>query len=831
MQNDSVKEQSESVSQLYKELEELRKQSQASSTQLEVTMVSLEVERKKCSSLEDKLKETEGKWEGVVSRYKENEKDLKSKLNQLTRELETSKDDVASSHREVMKMKAQQDRVLDNSKSEAERLRIQLMKEQEQTRDLKRQLEKSKVLETSIEEVKKDRDVLAKELQTMIVKEQKSHAATSSAEVLETENKTLKEQVSDRDQFVFIFCSAPYLLIYPQLQGLGKLNESFKKQSDLIQDLSQVQSKNRELSVNLNNAKDNLQSAEETVKFLREELNRKSKELIDTFDFSREGQSKMESEVVNLHRNMEEDRTSFNRENNDLKLRLDVEERKNEQLQRALKEKTEEIANLRREVSRLSLNSTRLEERMQEEEKQRRSVESRNKVLEEELAKLWSQLKEVLDKHAANELSKTELQGELFRLTNLIKENDNHRAERQAENSAAITALSRAQQRAQTAERKIPELQEELDNTLLKLETAQTHADNLAASRKEIHILKEDLITLKLQLQEEKVNSSMLAKQLDDVQGHLKSTEERERHLEQMNSDLKHQLLTTQSELTDIKDKHRNVEDLHIVSEQGKQTLQERASGLQSELTRLQMELSQTANQLDNQSRKYMNLKLQTKEKLENAREIFNRHKSVLVENIQQIQNELNSVKGELEKQQNDKEETKKKHQNLLAENRQLVERLAENDETISDQGRNISSLEYRTKFLEQENGMLQDRISSLTRQRMALEKVVREYRMEKQKEDIYKSIGNGSSGLSLLTSHGPGLAVPKAPYSSGLGNSITNSLVSGTDAGRSVGGLLMKSTIGTPSSAKIHGYPIGLGMDSPRVADSDGMSADTEGR
>lgn len=75
-----MKEESESVSQLYQELEELRKQSQASSTKLEVTMVSLEVERKKCSSLEDKLKETEGKWEGVVSRYKENEKDLKSKV-------------------------------------------------------------------------------------------------------------------------------------------------------------------------------------------------------------------------------------------------------------------------------------------------------------------------------------------------------------------------------------------------------------------------------------------------------------------------------------------------------------------------------------------------------------------------------------------------------------------------------------------------------------------------------------------------------------------------------------------------------------------------------
>lgn len=97
------------------------------------------------------------------------------------------------------------------------------MKEQEQTRDLKRQLEKSKVLETSIEEVKKDRDVLAKELQTMIVKEQKSHTTSSSVEVLETENKTLKEQVRDRDQFIFIFCIAPYQLIYPELQGLGKI--------------------------------------------------------------------------------------------------------------------------------------------------------------------------------------------------------------------------------------------------------------------------------------------------------------------------------------------------------------------------------------------------------------------------------------------------------------------------------------------------------------------------------------------------------------------------------------------------------------------------------
>lgn len=56
-------------------------------------------------------------------------------------------------------------------------------------------------------------------------------------------------------------------------------------------------------------------------------------------------------------------------------------------------------------------------------------------------------------------------------------------------------------------------------------------------------------------------------------------------------------------------------------------------------------------------------------------RNIFNRQKTLLVENIQQAQTELSSIKGELEREQNDKEETKKKNQTLLTENRQLMDK------------------------------------------------------------------------------------------------------------------------------------------------------------
>ncbi|PIK38956.1 putative coiled-coil domain-containing protein [Apostichopus japonicus] len=384
---ESLKEESRSVPQLYKELDQLRRQNESSLGKLQSAMLSLEEERKKCGSLEKRLNETEGKWEGVVNRYKNNEQDLKTKLNQLSRILEASKDDMARSHREIMKLKAEQDRVMDNSKSESEKLRLQLLKEQEKARELKREVEKVGNIEATMEDFKKDRDVLAKELQVMISKEKANHVTATSLEVIETEKKTLKEQ----------------------------LNGSLKRQSDLHQDLIKLQGEHQDLKSEFTTTKENLRSTEEVVAVLRGELSRKSKELMNTFDFSREGQAKMEFEVVHLQRNIEEKKILV-KDNCDLKLMLEVEQKKNEELTRVLKEKTEEVANLRREVSRLSLNSIKLDERVQEELKQRQNVDSRNKVLEEELDKLWSQLKEVMDKHAANELSKTELEGELFRV-------------------------------------------------------------------------------------------------------------------------------------------------------------------------------------------------------------------------------------------------------------------------------------------------------------------------------------------------------------------------------------------------------------------------------
>ena len=63
-----------------------------------------------------------------------------------------------------------------------------------------------------------------------------------------------------------------------------------------------------------------------------------------------------------------------------------------------------------------------------------------------------------------------------------------------------------------------------------------------------------------------------------------------------------------------------------------------------------------------------------------------------------------------------------------------ILSRHSDTEEAVRDQNRNVNTMDYRVKYLEKENGVLQDRIDTLSRQRVAMEKLIREYRLEKQK-------------------------------------------------------------------------------------------------
>ena len=61
--------------------------------------------------------------------------------------------------------------------------------------------------------------------------------------------------------------------------------------------------------------------------------------------------------------------------------------------------------------------------------------------------------------------------------------------------------------------------------------------------------------------------------------------------------------------------------------------------------------------------------------------------------------------------------------------------RLAEQEEVVRDNSRTLSVLQVRTKYLEEENGNLQVRIDSVTRQKHNLDRIVKEFQLERHRE------------------------------------------------------------------------------------------------
>lgn len=51
-------------------------------------------------------------------------------------------------------------------------------------------------------------------------------------------------------------------------------------------------------------------------------------------------------------------------------------------------------------------------------------------------------------------------------------------------------------------------------------------------------------------------------------------------------------------------------------------------------------------------------------------------------------------------------------------------------EEAVREKTRMVSMLQVRTKFLEEENSRLQDRIDSITKQKQGLDKLLKEYKL-----------------------------------------------------------------------------------------------------
>ncbi|CAG2204941.1 unnamed protein product [Mytilus edulis] len=81
------------------------------------------------------------------------------------------------------------------------------------------------------------------------------------------------------------------------------------------------------------------------------------------------------------------------------------------------------------------------------------------------------------------------------------------------------------------------------------------------------------------------------------------------------------------------------------------------------------------------------------------------------------------------------KEKMDKNYQQLLHDKRELMSQITDHEEEIREKRRMVSTLQVRTKFLEEENSRLQDRIDQILQQKNALDKLLKAYKVGKDRE------------------------------------------------------------------------------------------------
>lgn len=178
------------------------------------------------------------------------------------------------------------------------------------------------------------------------------------------------------------------------------------------------------------------------------------------------------------------------------------------------------------------------------------------------------------------------------------------------------------------------------------------------------------------------------------------------------------------------------------MSEVGKRSMMEQILRLQKDIKDLQYELLTVNERREILDRKYEERKVRTKAKLLKAsdfeqytREFYTKEKARVQDQLNRMDEDLRLTRATLRKELDWKDRMDSNYKQVVAEKRELLTQLNEQEEDLREKGRNVSILQVRTKFLEEENARLQDRIDSVTHQKHGLDKLLKEQKLGKERE------------------------------------------------------------------------------------------------
>lgn len=523
-----------------------------------------------------------------------------------------------------------------------------------------------------------------------------------------------------------------------------------------------------------------LDEATSQVRQLKDDLQKKQTYIMKLEADAIGNAAKYESTISRLESELNETKQFHKKELEAVTERLETTCKDNKELRNQIREKDQEYQSSFQDVNRYRGTADRLESQIQTEIKIRTDLENRNAALDKEISKVWSQVRSLMEKNASLEAAKRSLEDELERKNSSSKFAETTLSQASANHEAVLKSV---QSKADTAEKKVvwsghkspvqrraEKLQHDLETVTFKLKTVEQQLNQAEELKNELQDKKEKVAALRNQLEAEKLQRTLLDQTVSELKHQVSLLKSRESKVIDQNRELQHTMIDMETKLDDMQERNQTALDMQKrYTEVGKRGLLDQIHKLQKEVKDLQYELLTVNERREIQERKYEDRKMKTKVKLMRAREFYSKERTRMQEQLRQYDDDLRLTRSTLRKEMDWKEKMEKNYQTVLREKREYLSQLSDMEEAVREKTRMVSMLQVRTKFLEEENSRLQDRIDSITKQKQGLDKLLKEYKLSGK--DVHLSRLSSDSRPHSLTGG-----------TSGIGNSVDSSWVNEQD-------------------------------------------------
>ncbi|XP_065936537.1 putative leucine-rich repeat-containing protein DDB_G0290503 isoform X19 [Magallana gigas] len=510
-----------------------------------------------------------------------------------------------------------------------------------------------------------------------------------------------------------------------------------------------------------------LDEATSQVRQLKDDLQKKQTYIMKLEADAIGNAAKYESTISRLESELNETKQFHKKELEAVTERLETTCKDNKELRNQIREKDQEYQSSFQDVNRYRGTADRLESQIQTEIKIRTDLENRNAALDKEISKVWSQVRSLMEKNASLEAAKRSLEDELERKNSSSKFAETTLSQASANHEAVLKSV---QSKADTAEKKAEKLQHDLETVTFKLKTVEQQLNQAEELKNELQDKKEKVAALRNQLEAEKLQRTLLDQTVSELKHQVSLLKSRESKVIDQNRELQHTMIDMETKLDDMQERNQTALDMQKrYTEVGKRGLLDQIHKLQKEVKDLQYELLTVNERREIQERKYEDRKMKTKVKLMRAREFYSKERTRMQEQLRQYDDDLRLTRSTLRKEMDWKEKMEKNYQTVLREKREYLSQLSDMEEAVREKTRMVSMLQVRTKFLEEENSRLQDRIDSITKQKQGLDKLLKEYKLSSK--DVHLSRLSSDSRPHSLTGG-----------TSGIGNSVDSSWVNEQD-------------------------------------------------